>query len=130
MIASAAAQPDALAAAVTRSLDRKVCNTLNTCCIQRDAAETLVPAFLDALEQAAQARGTACRLHVVGDADGLVPDAWFTTKTTITRADQRSSGSRSPSVNSGDVLTRGQNPGSSGPRRKSVPAPSPSSGRV
>ena len=87
MIASAAAQPDALAAAVTRSLDRKVCNTLNTCCIQRDAAETLVPAFLDALEQAAQARGTACRLHVVGDADGWVPDAWFTTKTTITRAD-------------------------------------------
>ncbi|NIV58557.1 MAG: glutamate-5-semialdehyde dehydrogenase, partial [Actinobacteria bacterium] len=50
IVASEQADADAFAAAVYHSLDRKVCNTLNTCCIVESAAERLVPVFLDALD--------------------------------------------------------------------------------
>ena len=55
---------DRFSASVTHSLDRKVCNTLNVCCIPADRAGELVPAFLDALDDAAAALGASARLHV------------------------------------------------------------------
>lgn len=75
------AAPDADAAvfaeAVYNSLDRKVCNTLNTCCIVSERADDLVPAFLDAIERAGKRRDTNTKLHVVEEQRTVVPAAWF-----------------------------------------------------
>src|SRR5205085_7531292 len=46
IVADAAADADRFHAAVFHSLDRKVCNTLNVCCIVRERADELVPVFL------------------------------------------------------------------------------------
>ena len=64
MIVGATADADRFAAAVTHSLDRKVCNTLNVCCIVEERAAELVPVFLGAVDAAAAARGTSARVHV------------------------------------------------------------------
>lgn len=79
--------PARLEAVVRHSLDRKVCNTLNTCCVLRSRAEELIPAVLAGLEAAAGARGTNPKLHVTGPAELLVPRAWFDRKVAISRAE-------------------------------------------
>ena len=76
IVTGTACDPARLAAVVAHSLDRKVCNTLNTCCVLRAGAAELVPAVLDGLAQAARARGAAPRLHVTAAAAGWVPDGW------------------------------------------------------
>ena len=45
------------------SLDRKVCNTLNVCCIVRSRAHDLVPAFRAAAADAAATRGVEPIIH-------------------------------------------------------------------
>ena len=74
------AAPDAdaarFAAVVENSLDRKVCNTLNTCCIVAERADELIPVFLDALTRAGARRDTVTKLHVVDDQAGRIPDSW------------------------------------------------------
>jgi glutamate-5-semialdehyde dehydrogenase len=87
LVASATADPKRLRAAVHRSLDRKVCNTLNTCVVLRDAAEQLVPVFLEGLEHAASDRGVAPKLHVLESSVGHVPEAWWSATVTVARAD-------------------------------------------
>jgi glutamate-5-semialdehyde dehydrogenase len=89
LVADRAADKDRFAAVVENSLDRKVCNTLNVCCIEHSRAEELVPIFLDALERAGGRRGHGCKLHVVdeGDARRYIPDGWFDAKTAIRRAE-------------------------------------------
>ncbi len=77
IVAGETADAERLGAVVEHSLDRKVCNTLNTCCIVRSAAERLVPVFLDALDRAGKNRGVTSKLHVVGDASDAVPAEWF-----------------------------------------------------
>jgi glutamate-5-semialdehyde dehydrogenase len=59
-----------LAQVVRRSLDRKVCNTLNVCCVVASRADRLVPVVVDALRAAAEARGAQPRLHVVAGSEG------------------------------------------------------------
>ena len=87
MVTSEQTDPEAFALAVQRSLDRKVCNTLNNCCIPRSAADRLVPVFLASLQAAAAARNTNFKLHVAeGDAD-CVPARLFETQAEIIRAD-------------------------------------------
>ncbi len=86
MVASASADADRFTAVVENSLDRKVCNTLNTCCIVRSDAERLVPALLAGLDKAGENRGTSPKLHVVGDAADHLPEAWFA-DTQIARAE-------------------------------------------
>jgi glutamate-5-semialdehyde dehydrogenase len=54
--------------AVLHSLDRKVCNSLNVCCIVRQRAAELIPDFVGALRQAADRRGTTAHLHVTAQA--------------------------------------------------------------
>ena len=54
---------------VTSSLDRKVCNTLNVCCLPRSQAERFVPAFLRGLSAAGAARAQSSKLHVVDAPD-------------------------------------------------------------
>ena len=77
IVADTSADADRFAAAVTNSLDRKVCNTLNTCCITREAAQTLIPVFLGALTEAGRRLGTSPKLWVVEDQTSMIPSAWF-----------------------------------------------------
>jgi glutamate-5-semialdehyde dehydrogenase len=62
---------------VVNSLDRKVCNTLNTCCIVRSRAEELIGPFLEALTDAAGRRGTHPKLHVTADLASMIPAGWW-----------------------------------------------------
>jgi glutamate-5-semialdehyde dehydrogenase len=87
LVAGSSADAGRFRSVVRHSLDRKVCNTLNVCCIHEARADDLVPVFLDALSVAADARGTNGRLHVVKGSDGAVPPEWFTTTVTIGRAE-------------------------------------------
>ncbi len=59
------------------SLDRKVCNTLNTCCIEVSRADELVPVFLDAVHRAGARRSAVAKLHVVAGQEGRLPEGWF-----------------------------------------------------
>lgn len=77
IIASDSADPDGFGAAVYNSLDRKVCNTLNTACIVESRADVLVPVFLDALHRAGERREAVSKLHVTRAARPHVPPAWF-----------------------------------------------------
>lgn len=86
LVACADADADRFRAAVHRSLDRKVCNTLNTCLIVRDRAPDLVPAFLAAVDRAAADRGTSAKLHVLDRDRDHVPTAWFERRVGISRA--------------------------------------------
>lgn len=67
LIATGTADRARLHAAVTASLDRKVCNTLNVCCLTDDSIG-LLPDVLDAAEAAAAARGAVVRIHAIGEA--------------------------------------------------------------
>ena len=86
LTADATADAARFAAVVEASLDRKVCNTLNVCCIVRERAEDLVPLFLGALVQAGERRGHGCKLHIAEGDEGVLPDAWLTRTVTVRRA--------------------------------------------
>ena len=87
LVTGATAEPDTFTRAVRHSLDRKVCNTLNVCCVRREHAATFVPLALQALVDAASARGTEARLHVAAGSEAFVPPDWFTTTVGVQRAD-------------------------------------------
>lgn len=87
IVAGPTAEADVMRAAVEHSLDRKVCNTLNTCCVVAGRARDLVPVVLDALAGAAQRRGVAPKLHVTPAAQRHVPDEWFDREVDVARAD-------------------------------------------
>lgn len=57
-----------LSAVVEHSLDRKVCNTLNTLCVAAPAAASAVPMVLAAADRAAVRRGRRARVHVTASA--------------------------------------------------------------
>lgn len=77
IVAAEDAAGDALESAVYNSLDRKVCNTLNTCAIVAARAAELVPRFLSGLSRAAAARGVHPKLHVAEGDEALIPADWF-----------------------------------------------------
>ncbi len=79
--------PAVFTQSVANSLDRKVCNTLNTCCILRADADVLVPAFLDGLNQAARTRGTTPKLHVAKGSEHGDLQPWFDATVSIDRAE-------------------------------------------
>ncbi|MEX1178771.1 MAG: aldehyde dehydrogenase family protein [Nitriliruptor sp.] len=87
IVASEHTDADRFGAVVHASLDRKVCNTLNTCCIVRSRAEELVPVFLEALDQAASDRGVNAKLHVLESSRHHVPERRFTEHVLIARAE-------------------------------------------
>jgi glutamate-5-semialdehyde dehydrogenase len=87
IVAGVGADAEAFGAAVLHSLDRKVCNTANVCCIVRSRAEDLVPVFLDALTLAASRRDTSAKLHVEVSSRRFVPVSWFEREVAIRRAD-------------------------------------------
>ncbi|MFM1761307.1 MAG: hypothetical protein RL478_917 [Actinomycetota bacterium] len=63
MIAGEHADAQWLSKVVVNSLDRKVCNTLNVCCIVRSRASELVPLFVDAMNRAALLRDAIAVVH-------------------------------------------------------------------
>lgn len=87
IVAGHDADPDALGAAIYHSLDRKVCNTLNTLCLPATRAKELVPIALDALVRAGERRGVTSKLHVLESSLSFVPHEWFTRTVEITRAE-------------------------------------------
>ncbi len=93
MLVAPSADPERLRAVVTASLDRKVCNTVNTVCVTRAAAAVQVPVVLAGLEAAAAARGAPPKLHVLArDAaeraavEAAVGPGWFDRTAAIVRA--------------------------------------------
>ncbi len=78
IVVADSADADRFESAVFNSLDRKVCNTLNTCCIVASRAEELVPVFLTALQAAGDRRGAASKLHATERAMQFIPDGWRT----------------------------------------------------
>ena len=88
MVVSEQADLAELRAAVTRSLDRKVCNTLNTCCVVRPAGDSLgrVNAILEGLEEAGRARGQPFKLHIASGSERLVSERFFSNQVEVFRA--------------------------------------------
>jgi glutamate-5-semialdehyde dehydrogenase len=86
LVAAASVDADAFAAAVYHSLDRKVCNTLNTCCIVAERATDLIPVFLESLEKSGARLGTNPKLHVLDRFADLVPAEWLARVVPIARA--------------------------------------------
>jgi glutamate-5-semialdehyde dehydrogenase len=76
-----------LAAAVYHSLDRKVCNTLNTLCIPQRRVADLMPAVLEAVERAGERRGSNAKLHVLEGCEASIPKEWFERSVPIARAE-------------------------------------------
>ena len=87
IIAETSADAARFAAVVETSLDRKVCNTLNTACITRDRADELVPAFIDALWRAGEASGCGARLHVGERETAHIPERWRGVPVQVRRAE-------------------------------------------
>lgn len=77
IVAGETAGADELSSAVFNSLDRKVCNTVNTICVVAPRAADLIPAVLTALDRAAERAGVASKLHVTSDAREFIPTAWL-----------------------------------------------------
>jgi glutamate-5-semialdehyde dehydrogenase len=74
LVVSGTAGADDVSRVVRHSLDRKVCNTLNTVVMMRDRLEDQLPAVLAGLDQAAADHGTHPKAHVVGDMH--LPAVW------------------------------------------------------
>ena len=86
IVADASADAARFAAVVENSLDRKVCNTLNVCCIVRERANEFVPLFLTALREAGDRRGHNCKLHIVRGDEAYLPADWRQARARVRRA--------------------------------------------
>lgn len=86
IVVSETAKADHLKQAVVRSLDRKVCNTLNTCCLVGANAREHARLVLEGLREAGAARGQPFKLHVAAGDEDLVPQALFETDIQVARA--------------------------------------------
>jgi len=100
---STTAPVEKVSAVVADCLDRKVCNTLNTCCIPRAHAARLVPAFLEGLKIAGERRGTTFKLHVAEGSEDGVPEELFKKKVMIGRAEGEVEENQAERI-SGDLL--------------------------
>ena len=87
LVVDADADRERLALSVEHSLDRKVCNTLNTVCVVAEAADELLPVVVTAAERAAASRDTRARFHVHDSARGHLDPAWLEREVEVTRAD-------------------------------------------
>lgn len=87
IVADETADAHKLELAVYHSLDRKVCNTLNVCCIPQNRAEDLLEAFVKALQRAGAKRGYGYKLHVVEGSEKYLPVDWFHTLVKVRRAE-------------------------------------------
>ena len=65
VVVSEHADPAVLVEIVEHSLDRKVCNTMNVCCIPKSRSAAFRGAVVEAAGRAAAARGTEAEVHLV-----------------------------------------------------------------
>jgi glutamate-5-semialdehyde dehydrogenase len=86
MLVGSSADSRSLQNSVADSLDREVCNALNTCCIPQSEAPRLVPALLEGLRIAADRRSANYKLHVAAGSEAHVPAELFQKKVVICRA--------------------------------------------
>ena len=88
MVVSARAEVAELREAVIRSLDRKVCNTLNTCCVVDPAGDSMqrVGAVLAGLAEAGESHGQTFKLHVASESQHIVPKELFSKRVEVARA--------------------------------------------
>jgi glutamate-5-semialdehyde dehydrogenase len=83
LVADESADAERFAATVAASVDRKVCNTLNVCCIVRSRAAELVPVFLEALG----GERSSWKLHVASGDESFVPERWWAARIDVIRAE-------------------------------------------
>lgn len=76
------APPETARNAIIHSLDRKVCNTLNTLVVARRSAHRLVPLVIDALRE----RDPDFRLHVAVGSEHDVPTDLFSRRVPVLRS--------------------------------------------
>jgi glutamate-5-semialdehyde dehydrogenase len=76
LVAADSADAGAFSRVVRHSLDRKVCNTLNVCCIVRSRAADLLPAFTAAAHAAAEPRGVEPIIHELAPDDPQLATEW------------------------------------------------------
>ena len=89
---------------VVRSLDRKVCNTLNTCCLVGGSkARERADAVLAGLREAGRSRGQAFKLHVARGSEQLVPNALFATSVNVLRPGGPASEAQAESIDLADL---------------------------
>ena len=86
LVIDASASAENVEQCVFDSLDRKVCNTLNTCCMLRSAVPRLLPAFLRGLERAAERRSAPYKLHVAAGGESALPQELFSRMVPVVRA--------------------------------------------
>ena len=96
VVVSERADPAVLAEVVEHSLDRKVCNTMNVCCIPRSRSALFRSAVAEAAGRAAAGRGTEAEVHLVapGELDRLgeewewenSPEFWLVEVDSLTEA--------------------------------------------
>ncbi len=72
MVASGA-DPESVRLAIVNSLDRKVCNTMNVCCVLRGDASVMVPVVVAAVTEAADRRSAAPVFHFTASAQPFSP---------------------------------------------------------
>ncbi len=72
MVASGA-DPELVRLAIVNSLDRKVCNTMNVCCVVRGDAAEMVPVVVAAVTEAADRRSAAPVFHFTASAQPFSP---------------------------------------------------------
>ncbi len=94
---------DRLEAVIRNSLDRKVCNTVNTVCVLRSRLDELGPRVIEGLSGAAAAAGVYPKVHVVDGAQSAVPQDWFDTLVPIGRSEGQVSERRAQMID-GDQL--------------------------
>ncbi len=87
IVTGEACDPDRLEAVVRNSLDRKVCNTVNTVCVLREGLADLGPRVIAGLDAAAKRLGVEPKVHVANGAEKAVPDSWFTESVPIGRSE-------------------------------------------
>ena len=88
MVVSSQADVRELREAVIRSLDRKVCNTLNTCCVVDPAGDSMqrVDAVIAGLAEAGASRGQPFKLHVADGSQHIVSKELFSKQVEVARA--------------------------------------------
>ncbi len=85
MVTSKSTTPEELTHAIIGSLDRKVCNTLNTLCVLKSELTTQLPAILNGLQTAADNLETNYRLHIETVSAELLKELDFNKTITVQR---------------------------------------------
>ncbi|MBI60141.1 glutamate-5-semialdehyde dehydrogenase [bacterium] len=86
MITSKSTDPNRLQDAIIGSLDRKVCNTLNTICILKSHQEPLLAATFHALEEAGKKLNESYKVHIESNSLKYIPEDKLKLKINVTRA--------------------------------------------